>query len=481
MKIEKLDISNNKLKVGIIIGFILAILIVIFINFFTSRANYRNTESIELAKGTINYSIADLNVIAMYKIEDGIDVEITEMPGSDYQINTSRSYCYTTNKEEHDTKVTLSSDNNGNIVMGNLKKGSKCVFYFEYKPTAQEIISKLSKGTVDKITGPACDANTNNSTHDGGTCSMTESGVYAATTSEGTTYYYRGTVDNNWVKFGDYWWRIIRINENGTVRMIYSGTNNTGIQPNKNDGRWVPKDNSQTGKSLYNSNSSDNAYVGFKYGATGASSYTDTHKNTNDSKILTALRTWYNGDSSMDKSLIDGDTGFCNDRELAATNHGNASYNNLGYGKNYTWYAPFDRVAKSDTSTAFASIGEEQKPTFECKNKARDLFTTSSSNGNGALDIPVGLITMDEIIYAGGFGMANNFGYWLYTGNVYHTMSPYCLFINDNAYVFHVGAGGNLTDSLVIGTGMDVRPVINLKASTSFIGAGTVSDPYIPS
>ena len=37
------------------------------------------------------------------------------------------------------------------------------------------------------------------------------------------TYYYRGEVNNNWVKFGDYLWRVIRINGNGSIRMIYSG------------------------------------------------------------------------------------------------------------------------------------------------------------------------------------------------------------------------------------------------------------------
>ena len=37
------------------------------------------------------------------------------------------------------------------------------------------------------------------------------------------TYYYRGDVNNNWVKFGNYLWRVVRINGDGTIRMIYSG------------------------------------------------------------------------------------------------------------------------------------------------------------------------------------------------------------------------------------------------------------------
>ena len=40
----------------------------------------------------------------------------------------------------------------------------------------------------------------------------------------GTSYYYRGNVTNNYVKFADKYWRIVRINGDGTVRVIYDGT-----------------------------------------------------------------------------------------------------------------------------------------------------------------------------------------------------------------------------------------------------------------
>ena len=37
------------------------------------------------------------------------------------------------------------------------------------------------------------------------------------------TYYYRGAVQNNWVSFGGFLWRVVRINGDGSIRMIYSG------------------------------------------------------------------------------------------------------------------------------------------------------------------------------------------------------------------------------------------------------------------
>ena len=118
MKIEKLDVGNKKVKVAFILGIILTATIFILINYVTSRASYRNTQSIDLATGTINYKLPDLNVIAMYK--DGVATDT--MPGEDYKIDTEQSYCYTTDSSQHDGTVELYTNLNGEHVMKNLKK-----------------------------------------------------------------------------------------------------------------------------------------------------------------------------------------------------------------------------------------------------------------------------------------------------------------------------------------------------------------------
>ena len=52
----------------------------------------------------------------------------------------------------------------------------------------------------------------------------------------GSSYYYRGNVENNWVKFGGYYWRILRINGDGGIRMIYAGDASViDALPNKSD------------------------------------------------------------------------------------------------------------------------------------------------------------------------------------------------------------------------------------------------------
>jgi hypothetical protein len=52
----------------------------------------------------------------------------------------------------------------------------------------------------------------------------TDEGMYAAPDDYGTSYYFRGAVSNNWVKFAGIYWRIVRINGNNTVKLVYSGT-----------------------------------------------------------------------------------------------------------------------------------------------------------------------------------------------------------------------------------------------------------------
>ena len=116
-------------------------------------------------------------------------------------------------------------------------------------------------------------------------------------------------------------------------------------------------------------------------------------------------------------------------------------------------------------------------PTFECQNES-DLYTTSgSSQGNKALTYPIGLITADEVAYAGGVYNTNNTSYYLYTNSTYWTMSP-CIY--PNAVVFFVTSDGYLNYLWTVDFTYGVRPVINLKANVIIsAGIGTASNPYV--
>ncbi len=53
-----------------------------------------------------------------------------------------------------------------------------------------------------------------------------------------------------------------------------------------------------------------------------------------------------------------------------------------------------------------------------------DAFTVNdTSKGNGALTYPVGLLSMDEVVLAGGW-KEDNKGYYLYSGEYWWTSSP---------------------------------------------------------
>ena len=112
-------------------------------------------------------------------------------------------------------------------------------------------------------------------------------------------------------------------------------------------------------------------------------------------------------------------------------------------------------------------------PTLQCSNSS-DRLTTP----NG-----VGLITADEVVYAGGKVGASNSAYYLYVGTQsgsvsgFWTMSPEC-FNGNNTHVFGVGSNGQLYDVLVDTSVYGVRPVINLSSTVSLVGTGTSADPY---
>ena len=84
---------------------------------------------------------------------------------------------------------------------------------------------------------------------------LSDKGLYKTVDDYGDTYYYRGKVDNNYVSFAGFIWRIVRINGDGSIRLIYSGTSTSDIGSK-----------TSIGTSVFNSDPYDSAYVGYMYG-----------------------------------------------------------------------------------------------------------------------------------------------------------------------------------------------------------------------
>ena len=225
-----------------------------------------------------------------------------------------------------------------------------------------------------------------------------ESGLYVSTdTNTGNpTYYFRGNVENNYVSFAGTIWRIVRINEDGTIRIIMqAGINNSiGYSLNAN----------KVGQYFYYSNSN----------------------------AKSILENWYQANigskSDLAKNVVNGDY-YCEQAKIDKT----ANY----------------------------------MPSFECKNDV---------NNKGLVNSNIGLITTDEIIYAGGHFKETKNNYYLYNRIYTWTMSP--AKNSGNHYLWAIDPSGVVyIDS--IGNTLILRPVINLKSDTQVSGTGTSSDPFV--
>ena len=304
-------------------------------------------------------------------------------------------------------------------------------------------------------------------------------GIYTTTATIGNipVYYFRGDADkvNNNIIFNNMCWKIIRTTETGGVKLIYNGT--------PTDGKCEIQTGTSThiGGSVFNENSNDNAYVGYKYGTAGSDAYEATHSNTNDSTIKKYIENWYsqNFDEATTSKLED--TVFCNDRSTKAYDANTigdtskSSYGSLGYGANATLYGAAHRASYWSNNP---------NPSLVCQND-NDKFTVDSKNGNGKLTYPVGLITLDEVIFAGiNTYYSNTNDYldttnYLYTNQHYWTFSPVAVGDGDVA-IGNVLASGYVSRGFVNRV-HGVRPVVSLKSETIIesIGDGTSENPYV--
>ena len=164
----------------------------------------------------------------------------------------------------------------------------------------------------------------------------------------------------------DIYWRIIRTNADGSIKLLYAGTS-------------LDTEKAYIGMSEFNTTDNDPMYVGYKYGTTG--SLENNRLNTNNSIIKTYADNWYKNNLTAYTKYLSKDAVYCNDRSLAS----GETYSTT---KKFN-YAPLERIYTN------------KQPTYNCTNMS-DAF--SVNNTSAKLDYPVGLMTIDELSYAGGEG-----------------------------------------------------------------------------
>ena len=248
----------------------------------------------------------------------------------------------------------------------------------------------------------------------------------------------------------DIYWRIIRTNADGSIKLLYAGTS-------------PDTDKAYVGASAFNTTYNDPMYVGYKYGTTG--SLENNRLNTNDSTIKTYVDNWYKNNLTDYTKYLSNDAVYCNDRNLAS----GQTYSTT----NYFYYASSERIKTN------------KQPTYNCTNMS-DAF--SVNNTSAKLDYPVGLITIDELSYAGGIESTKLTApyAWYYTNangeSITGDERPWSLSPVEYLRVWYWNGSnypGNLAISLVYFSHV-VRPSVSLSSCNLISrGNGSPENPYV--
>ena len=306
----------------------------------------------------------------------------------------------------------------------------------------------------------------------------------------GTSYYFRGAVKNNYVQFANKCWRIVRVNGDGSVKLVLHNDNTSSSSSpcaasNNSTTAAFARYSGSSYTSTFNDNSGDNAYIGFMYGTAGASDYASAHANTNKSTILTNLEAWYTNNLTSYESKL-ADTIWCNDKSTFTTFTSRTTYGSgLGYGTNQTGYGTYNRIYGGNAEL-YAS------PSLICPNdnnggKLSKFTVDDTTNGNGNLTYKIGLLTADEIAFAGSIYGPNNNSTYLYenTSGCWWTLSPIDFYRN-YARVWYTISGGLGVDVVGSVSAQDVLGEVSLRPAISLVpnitisgGYGTSEDPYV--
>ena len=321
--------------------------------------------------------LADITINKIYTVDKtGKQTEVKKAPGEEegYTLDKNQSSC---------ENGTLDwDDDNYALKVSATETGTSCNLYFKKIPTSADVLENLGlsskvNGTSPNFSKTACDSG----------CETTDKGLYKTQDDDGDTYYFRGSVTDNWVKFAEYYWRIIRINGDGTIRLIYSGKvgdedNLTFPNSNRNNPAYVTGTGTQvtidsSTKLAFNTNIDQNRYVGYMYGSSSGD-YSTSHKNDSPSNIKTKLESWYSTNlenvsvgGKTAKDYIDEDAGFCGDR---TPYNGSSDTASVDYTKGGTTTGTF--------YGGYFRLVTQKTPDLHCKRNTTSGATTLSEDND---------------------------------------------------------------------------------------------------
>ena len=275
--------------------------------------------------------------------------------------------------------------------------------------------------------------------------------LYTGVEDSKTVYYFAGNATDNWVKFGknasnqDLYWRIIRTNSDGSVRLLYHGTSTTATD-------------AYIGTSAFNSSYADTAYVSYMYGSLG--SIPGARENTTDSTIKTIIDNWYKDNLNTNYGKYLSTTAvYCNDRSTSDN----------------TYFGAYTRLVTNKT------------PSYDCT-ATEDKFTVDTSTGNGKLTYPIALMTADEVSFAGGLYGANTPTWYYYNSvNGSSTGSKFWWLLSpldsstsgSSMFIVRGSSNPGRLNYNYVNSNNGVRPALSLKSCVKYSsGDGSANEPY---
>ena len=571
----------------------------------TDYPNFRKDRSLENARNNIESKVADFTKVEPYLIyTENNQLHITN---NNYTLNTN-----TTNQYYYGTSTSFNALTGYHNLNGRgegtyatidelINNGGYTCFY-TYVTGSCSTVYKIYSYRFDdgKIILTDYDRYSFKLNED----YSSKAGLYSIEDENNTkSYYFRGEVNNNWVSFGGFYWRVLRINGDGSIRLIYSGTkdNHTGTGTyiktspfnnrtlgstyvgymyNDDDLEYASYPNSSPTKlSGYNAFTEMNAVTKYyfsknaptcdsatktctitcnvgtdcvykawpelyeNYDKTDSSStvsiwkYTSDYKytcfvyasfsnnqvtcqiaseikgvpayskttngvttyipytnravvqyhglfsksyesatsNITDSAMKITLDNWYKTniyDKNLESYLVNQT--FCNDRSISQKSWSIGD----GYTLNKTTlYDPYYRMMTSHEPTLICKNNNDK---FTLKTNALSSIKGTNGYGNNALNYPVGLMTADEVVLAGGMYNVMNSKYYLYNGHSNWTSSPSSFSASITRLdVWNLVPSGAL-DVSTPKKWHGARPVINLNVNVKITsGSGTENDPYM--
>lgn len=488
-------------------------------NSFTIPANSEEIVKLKI----INSGTADLKygvsvedalgtIIQLVELDDGDIIGTLSASTTEGETSSKEVWVYVTNPTDAD--VTLTFNLTGkystlNIDEETFKNSSNidCVNTVKLLKNAILARAKSTEITDETKTVYNDTFNLNSIT---GMSAETDRMLALAEDDYGTSYVFRGNVVDNYVSFAGFTWRIVRINGDGSIRLVLDGTldsvsecNDTSICVTTAYGD--SEDHSglgyMTGFSLgmaYDPSLVSDAYVCVltngdekSYdtsittesacniaGGEWTSGYDATNQNFHDSRIKTIVDSFY---EKYIQTFSDNlsDTLFCADKSLAS---------GAGYGYpllEYTLYSAANRLGDS----YYVSLST-LTPTLECAKGETNTYSrytagnafdsaTQTSKGvdiNNDLKYPIALLNADELVMAGAYSEVENTTFYLNLSLDYWTMTP--AHANGDTG-FRLYYYGDIFSQKGSGVSTSIRPVINLNSNSIASGSGTSDNPYI--